>query len=103
MLAVICQFYDDMLACVRLDDREYSDMFSVENGLRQGCVLAPLFFNVYFTAVLRLVEERFPPDAAIVDSMVQLQRKKRRRRASHGRANSTGGLRRRRVVVHAIR
>ena len=39
-------------------------------------MLAPLLFNVFFTAVLRVAEKRFLADAAITDNMVQLQRKK---------------------------
>ena len=42
MFAVIRQFHDGMGACVWLDDGECSDMFDVEQGVRQGCVLAPL-------------------------------------------------------------
>ena len=75
MLAVIRQFHDGMQACVRLDDEECSDKFDVGQGLRQGCVLAPLLFNMFFTAVLRVTEKRFLADAAITDNMVQLQRK----------------------------
>ena len=41
-----------------------------------ACVLAPLLFNMFFTAVLRVAEKRFLADAAITDNMVQLQRKK---------------------------
>ena len=76
MLAVICEVHDGMQACVRLDDRECSDKFDVGQGLRQGCVLAPLLFNMFFTAVLRVAENRFLADAAITDNMVLLQRKK---------------------------
>ena len=38
-------------------------------------MLAPLLFNMIFTAVLRVAEKRFLADAAITDNMVQLQRK----------------------------
>ena len=70
MLAVIRQFHDGMQACVRLDDGECSDKFDVGQGLRQGCVLAPLQFNMLFMAVLRAAEKRFLADAAITDNMV---------------------------------
>ena len=75
MLAVICQFHDGMQACVRLDG-QCSDKFDVEQGLRQGCVLTPPLFNMFFTAVLRVAEKRFLSDAAITDNIVQLQRRK---------------------------
>ena len=75
MLAIIRQFHDGMQACVRLDDGECSDKFNVGQGLRQGCMLVPLLFNMFFTAVLRVAEKRFLADAAITDNMVQRQRK----------------------------
>ena len=39
-------------------------------------MLAPLLFNMFFTAVLRVAEKRFLADAAITDNIGQLQRKK---------------------------
>ena len=76
MPAVIRQFHDGMQVFVRLDDGECSDKFDVGQGLRQRSVLAPLLFNMFFTAVLRVAEERFLSDAAVTDNMVRLQRKK---------------------------
>ena len=67
MLAVIRQFHGGMQACGRLDDGECSDKFDVGQGLRQGCVLAPLLSNMFFTAVLRVAEKRFLADAVITD------------------------------------
>ena len=78
MLDVIRQVHDIMQSCVRLDNGECSDKFDVGQGLRQRCVLAPLLFNMLFTAVLRVAEKRFLADAAITDSMVQRQRKEKR-------------------------
>ena len=76
MFAVIRQFHDGMKACVRLDDGECSDKFDVQQGRRQGCVLAQLLFNVFFIAVLRVAEKRLLADAGITDNMVQLPQKK---------------------------
>ena len=42
MIWVIHRFHDGMRACAQLDDRVCSGWFAVEQGLRLGCVLAPL-------------------------------------------------------------
>ena len=93
MLAVIRQFHGGMQACVRLDDGECSDKFDVGQGLRQGCVLAPLLFNMSFTAVLRVAEKRFLADAAITDNMVQLQRKEKGEQKGTSRTGNVDGRR----------
>ena len=76
MSAATRTFHDGMQVCVRLDDGECSDKFDGEQGLRRRCVLAPLLFNAFFTAVLRVAEKHFLGDAAITENMMHLQRKK---------------------------
>ena len=41
---------------VVLSDWELSDKFNISNGVDQGCVLAPVLFNLYFTQVLLRVK-----------------------------------------------
>ena len=48
---LICQFRDDMTVQV-LSDGEASEPFSISNGVKQGCVLAPILFNLFFICML---------------------------------------------------
>ena len=67
MISVIRQFHDSIQACVRLDDRVCSGWFVAEQGLRQGCVLAPLLFNIFFAVVINVAYTHFKADKCIMN------------------------------------
>ena len=76
MISVIRQFHYGMRACVRLDDRMCSRWFAVEQGLCQGCVLAPLLFNILFAVVINVASTHFKADEGVMDALVHLRKKK---------------------------
>ena len=57
LLQGVQSFYEDSKACVRTE-RGNSEWFSVNVGLRQGCVMSPWLFNVYMDGVVREVNMR---------------------------------------------
>ena len=48
-------------------------VFEVAQGLRQGCVLATLLFNIFFAAMLLVALQRFNEDADILADLVHLK------------------------------
>ena len=59
----------------------------MEQGLRQGCVLALILFNIFFAAVMNLASTRFKADKGIMDALVHLRKK----RGAGGRGEATVG------------
>ena len=48
----------------------------MEQGLRQGCVLASLLSNIFFAAVINVASTRFKADKGIMDALVHLRKKR---------------------------
>ena len=48
---LIKAFHTGTMACV-VEDGSKSEMFAVNNGVKQGCVLAPTLFSILFSVVL---------------------------------------------------
>ena len=52
LLNIIKSFHQDMLGTVVFDGST-SDTFSIRSGVKQGCVLAPTLFGIFFSVLLK--------------------------------------------------
>ena len=49
---IIQEFHEGMEGCINICG-ELSDQFPINNGVKQGCILAPTLFGLFFAAVLQ--------------------------------------------------
>ena len=57
LLSITASFHDDMKGIVSYDG-ETSEPFVIKNGVKQGCVLAPTLFGIFFSLLLRFAFSR---------------------------------------------
>ena len=53
---VIKNIYMDDKACVKMDHKR-GELFDINQGVRQGCVLSPLLFNIFISDLAKELEE----------------------------------------------
>ena len=52
LLSIIKSFHSDMMGVVQFDGST-SEAFSIKSGVKQGCVLAPTLFGIFFAIMLK--------------------------------------------------
>lgn len=52
LLSIIKSFHTDMKGIIQFDG-DYSEPFSIHSGVKQGCVLAPTLFGIFFSMMLK--------------------------------------------------
>ena len=70
VLTIARNFNEGKRARVRTGDGEHSEWFDITQGVRQGGVLSPLLFNVFFAAVLHALLIRFSKDGATIRDLL---------------------------------
>jgi exonuclease III len=56
-LRIINNLYKDQYAQVRLGDNTTTEAFKIRKGVRQGCILSPMLFNMYLERIFQIALE----------------------------------------------
>ncbi|PZC77131.1 hypothetical protein B5X24_HaOG203685 [Helicoverpa armigera] len=64
LIHLLRRLYEDGTASVRADDIQ-SDLFHPSAGVRQGCIISPLLFNVYTELIMRIALEDWADGVSI--------------------------------------
>ena len=64
LVRLVKAFHDDMSARICVSGG-YTSNFAVNNGLRQGCSIAPVLFNLYFSLVMEKWRDDMDSDGII--------------------------------------
>ena len=89
LIALIKGFHEGMTASLRLaGGSSDTQPISVENGLRQGCCMAPVLFNIFMWAVIECWRQRVSIDGVGIDVFFEpdgklLHRRNRRNQSLH--------------------
>ena len=51
-LHILKQMYENVSSCVRVDD-DNSDWFTINSGVKQGCVLSPTLFDMFINDLMK--------------------------------------------------
>ena len=57
LLSIVKSFHEEMQAKVGVEEVA-AEHFEFQNGLRQGCTLSPILFNIYISAVVTMWRNR---------------------------------------------
>lgn len=68
-IRVLRLLHDDMFATVLNNSGSESKPFTVETGVKQGCIIAPTLFAVFIAAILHLIGENLPQGVQILYRM----------------------------------
>uniref|UniRef100_A0A670JSP7 ribonuclease H n=1 Tax=Podarcis muralis TaxID=64176 RepID=A0A670JSP7_PODMU len=63
---IIRLLHDNMTAIIADNNGSQSEPFTVESGVKQGCVIAPILFIIFIATILHFVEGKLPTGVEII-------------------------------------